>query len=91
MFNNNSYLSPKILLDGILTNKADIWSIGALTYRLLFGKTPFSDSYNESIEDSNYEFNFDSEEKVKISFYLILEFYTLFPSMSRLPQKNLKL
>lgn len=35
------YVSPELLKRSHYNNKIDIWSVGILTYELLFGKVPF--------------------------------------------------
>lgn len=35
------YVSPELLKRNTYNNKIDVWSIGVLTYELLFGKVPF--------------------------------------------------
>ncbi|XP_065200670.1 serine/threonine-protein kinase ULK3 isoform X2 [Planococcus citri] len=42
------YMAPEMLLGGQYDAKADLWSVGVITYECLFGKAPFSSStYNE--------------------------------------------
>lgn len=35
------YVSPELLKRKNYNNKIDVWSIGVLTYELLFGRVPF--------------------------------------------------
>lgn len=35
------YLSPEMAEKSVYTKEIDLWSIGILTYELLFGVTPF--------------------------------------------------
>ena len=35
------YVSPELLKRKNYNNKIDVWSVGILTYELLFGKVPF--------------------------------------------------
>lgn len=35
------YVSPELLKRKTYNNKIDVWSVGVLTYELLFGKVPF--------------------------------------------------
>jgi len=35
------YVSPELLKRQNYNNKIDVWSIGILTYELLFGRVPF--------------------------------------------------
>ena len=37
----SSYMSPEVLNGGEYNYKCDLWSIGIIIYRLLFGKSPF--------------------------------------------------
>ena len=35
------YVSPELLKRKSYNNKIDVWSVGVLTYELLFGRVPF--------------------------------------------------
>ena len=43
------YVSPELLKRKNYNNKIDVWSVGIMTYELLFGKVPF-EIENERIE-----------------------------------------
>lgn len=38
------YASPEMVEGKLYSNSVDAWSIGILTYEMLFGKAPFTDS-----------------------------------------------
>lgn len=40
-FINNAFVAPEVLQEDELQPSADMWSIGALSYKLLCGYTPF--------------------------------------------------
>lgn len=35
------YIAPQIVLNESYDNKVDVWSLGVLTYELIYGKIPF--------------------------------------------------
>jgi serine/threonine protein kinase len=47
-----SYLSPEQLSNSYYNKKIDVWSIGIITYELLFGYSPFEDEIGAKLQNN---------------------------------------
>jgi serine/threonine protein kinase len=56
-----AYMAPKVFLENCYTVKADLWSLGVMTYLMLSGEFPFfSDSLPELTKlITTCDFNYD--------------------------------
>jgi serine/threonine-protein kinase ULK/ATG1 len=45
------YMAPEMLLGGKYDARADLWSVGVITYECLFGKAPYSSSSHQELYD----------------------------------------
>jgi serine/threonine protein kinase len=55
---SNFYRAPEIGFTEHYTNKVDMWALGVMFYRMLFGEYPYS-----PIELSTWEFDIDNIPK----------------------------
>lgn len=57
------YLSPEMANQEVYDEKVDLWSIGVLTYELIFGTSPFKgENKAKTIEKvKNLDYSFEKE------------------------------
>ncbi|KAG0737811.1 hypothetical protein G6F29_002179 [Rhizopus arrhizus] len=61
------YMAPEILLNKKYAEDVDWWSLGVMTYELLFGKRPFEGKTNEDVRKSILKNSLEFPEDIHIS------------------------
>ena len=67
MLGSPIYMAPEVLKGEPYTNKADVWSLGVILYRMLYGRCPFEAFNIGKLIEIQREIEIDIPVEPKIS------------------------
>ena len=65
------YMSPEMIINGVYTNKNDIWALGILLYEMLHGNSLFKSTSIKKLKDEmketgvNYDIRKDIDKRIQ--------------------------